>query len=443
MKPHVLVKLKADAPLLQVPAWTRIIREKSAASTRLHPSIDALLARRNLPVWVAREYSPGNAVWSKEEIASGLNRIYRLVLQRDAKIPPSLTEQVALLPVVEYARLGALGESRLPNARVSAMSARAGQEARDAIRLREAQMFTRGDDSVTVAVLDTGVQTDHPELRAAMLPGHDFVDILDGAEDFIGDTIGADSAPDDEVGHGTHVAGIIAAAGTAMPEGVVPRCRILPVRVLAAMARGEKRVGAGLIDNINSGVKWAVDQGADVINMSLGIRHGGGGLPHEEVIEYARRKGVTVVAASGNDGKKELYYPGALPHVIAVGACDENGEVAAFSTWGPQVSLIAPGENIFSSYLENGYAFSSGTSQAAPFVTGAVAMLKSFARSRGHQLSDDHLKQILKHTCDRPARRFRDRKYGFGRLNLVDAMRLLEHRLAALQRKHHKEELDV
>lgn len=431
MKPHVLVKLKTDGPLLQVPAWTEIIRKKSGASTRLHSSIDALLTRQNLPVWVAREYSPRGSAWSQDEIASGLDRIYRLVLQRDGEIPQSLIEQISLLPVVEYARLGTFGESRLPNARASSMGVRAGQEARDAIRLHEAQVFTRGDDSVTVAVLDTGVEVDHPELRAAMLPGHDFVDILDGAEDFIGDTIGADAAPDDEVGHGTHVAGIIAAAGTGMPVGVVPRCKILPVRVLAAMARGEKRVGAGLIDNINSGVKWAVDQGADVINMSLGIRHSGGGLPHEEVIEYARRKGVTVVAASGNDGRKELYYPGALPHVMAVGACDENGEVAAFSTWGPQVSLVAPGENIFSAYLERGYAYSSGTSQAAPFVTGAVAMLKSFARSSGRQLSDAQIKQILKHTCDRPSRRFRDRKYGFGRLNLIDAMRLLEHRLAA------------
>jgi subtilisin family serine protease len=72
-------------------------------------------------------------------------------------------------------------------------------------------------------------------------------------------------------------------------------------------------VGAGLIDNINAGVKWAIDQGADVINMSLGVQYTGGGLPHEEVVEYARRKGVTIVAASGNDEQEALYYPGAFP----------------------------------------------------------------------------------------------------------------------------------
>ncbi|MFH1717983.1 MAG: S8 family serine peptidase [Planctomycetota bacterium] len=311
------------------------------------------------------------------------------------------------------------------------MSATTGQASRDMIYLRQAHQFTRGDPSITVAVLDTGVDVNHRELRGSVEAGFDFVNIIDGAADFIGDYTDTDPDPDDEVGHGTHVAGIIAGKGVAMPTGVVPGCKLLPVRVLAAMKKGGRRVGAGLLDNINAGIKWAVDQGADVINMSLGIRHTGGGLPHEEVVSYALKMGATIVAASGNDGQEQLYYPGALKGVIAVGAVDDHDEIAPYSTYGRQVSFVAPGTDIYSAYLDGEYAFSSGTSHAAPFVTGAVAMLKSFARSTGKNLSDGHVKHILKHTADRIDRRFKHPKAGFGRLNLIDALRLLKHKLSS------------
>ena len=235
----------------------------------------------------------------------------------------------------------------------------------------------------------------------------------------------------DDQGHGTHVAGIIAGQGLNMPLGVVPRCKILPVRVLGAMKRGAKKVGAGLVDNINSGIKWAIDHGADVINMSLGIEHTDGGLPHEEVVKYARRKGVSIVAASGNDGQEHLYYPGALPHVIAVGALDESGEITSFSTYGKQVDFAAPGTDIYSTYIGNDYGFSTGTSHASPFVAGAIALLKSYARQKYKiNLSDRQVKYLLKHTADKLDKRFKHPKAGFGKLNLLDALRLLDYKLA-------------
>ena len=197
------------------------------------------------------------------------------------------------------------------------------------------------------------------------------------------------------------------------------------------MKRDGRTIGAGLVDNINVGVKWAVDQGADVINMSLGIRHEAGGLPHEEVIAYAARRGVTVVAASGNDGSDALYYPGALPEVVAVGAVDRNGEVASFSTWGDEVDLVAPGVDIYSAAPDGGYAFSTGTSHASPFVAGAAALLRAVALARGRRIRDQHVKHILKHTADRIDKRFKSPKAGFGRLNLADAVRLLEFRLGS------------
>lgn len=429
MRPHLIIQLADEVTPFELPHWTSIIDNKSIAATKVHPQFDRLFEQYRLPVWITREYQPHTGAWSDEEIQSRLNRYYRIILQENRQIPAGLIRDISLLPIVRQARIGAIGHADFPELRPAAMGMITGISSRRAIYLEEAQAYTRGDESIIVAVLDTGISQNHPELRGALLPGYDFVDIIDDAGKFIGDFLSYDENPDDEVGHGTHVAGIIAGRGKAMPVGVVPRCKILPVRVLGAMQRGEKRVGAGLIDNINVAVKWAVDQGADVINMSLGIRHTGGGLPHEEVVDYAKRKGVTIVAASGNDGTEDLYYPGALPHVIAVGAFDGNGEVAGFSTYGKQVSFVAPGTDIYSCYLDNAYAFSSGTSHATPFVTGAVAMLKSYARKKGTRLSDAKVKHILKHTADKVDAGFKNRRAGFGRINLLDALRWLEYKL--------------
>ena len=145
----------------------------------------------------------------------------------------------------------------------------------------------------------------------------------------------------------------------------------MAVRVLATMKSGDRLVGAGIVDNINTGIKWAVDNGADVINMSLGIKHTGGGLPHEDVIRYALSKNVTVVAASGNDGTAERYYPGALPGVIAVGAVDDDGAVTQFTSYGAQhhgASRRARTSTARSRTTAT--PFASGTSQASPFVAG-------------------------------------------------------------------------
>jgi subtilisin family serine protease len=428
MRPHIIAQLQQAVPG-GLPHWEDILSSKAKAVETLHPAVDAVLAKYHVPVWATQEYAPAGSAWSDDEARSGLNRTYRLILREGTAIPPGLIDEISLVPIVEKVRPGTIVAAELPPARAEAMGATTGRRSRDAIYLDEARQFGRGDPSVTVAVLDTGVWLSHPELRGKLDPGRDFVDIIDGHAEFVGDFLGLDEAPEDEVGHGTHVAGIIAGAGIAMPEGIVPKCRLLPVRVLGAMKQGAKRVGAGLVDNINAGVKWAIDRGADVINMSLGVQHTGGGLPHEEVVEYAKRKGVTIVAASGNDGGEHLYYPGAFPSVIAVGAADDDGEVAPFSTYGRQVSFVAPGVDVYSSYLENDYAFSSGTSHAAPFVTGAIALMKSYARSRGRRLSDGQVKSVLKHTADKAGRGFKDRRAGFGRLNLADAMRLLAHRL--------------
>jgi subtilisin family serine protease len=429
MKNHLLIKLNKEIPEIKTPHWLDIIKDKSKAQDSILPDIDKLLSLYDLSVWVTREHKPAGVSWNNEEIESGLNRIYRLILKENTNIPRELIRSISLLPSVEYIKKGEVEVVDLPPGEYALASKVTGEESRKEIYLDEARQFTRGKKEIKVAVLDTGIMLDHPELTDSLLEGYDFVNIIDGAGKFFGDYLKEDADPTDEVGHGTHVAGIIAGKGVKMPEGIVPNCRIIPVRVLGALKRGNKLVGAGLLDNINNALKWAIDQGAEVINMSLGIRHTEGGLPHEEIVKYAKLKNVTIIAASGNDGMETLYYPGALPYVIAVGASDGNGTVAQFSTYGKQVDFVAPGTNIYSSYLNNDYAFSTGTSHASPFVAGAAAMLKSYALEKGYKLSDSQTKYILKHSADKTDTRFKNIRAGYGKVNLIDALKLLNYKL--------------
>lgn len=429
MKNHLIIWIDSGKNVIDIPFWGDLIKKKDLNADAFYPEITNLFQKHKTPALYSKEYKPKSKMWSRDEVESGLNRVFRVILKEDKKFSPDLIKEISLVPYVHKVTEGEIGVAEIPKP-ISEAMAIPGLDPASQILLKEAQMFSAGDPSIKVAVLDTGIDKDHPEISHALLPGMDFVDIIDGADKFIGDYLGYDSDFADDVGHGTHVCGILAAKGKSMSKGVVPFCKIIPVRVLGALKKGDSVVGAGLIDNINTGIKWAVDQGADVINMSLGIKHEGGGLPHEQVIRYALSKGVTIVAASGNDGKHDLYYPGALPGVIAVGAVDQSDQVAGFSTYGAHVSFVAPGTNIVSSFPEGKYSMSSGTSQASPYVAGGIALLKSFANKSGRKLKDNQIKYILKHTSDRLNGQFKDIKSGYGRINLLDAVKLVKYKLS-------------
>lgn len=431
MKQHIVIKLHRQlSDNLRIPYWIDFIDDKSVIRENVDAEIDRILSDLSLKFWLTREYRLATPVPSPEEIRQGLDRTYRLILQQDIGLPPGLVERIRLVPSVEEARALDVTEAPLPPARVSMQQALAIRKPADLIYLPFAQSLTKGSRRIRIAVLDTGVDLEHPELKGKVVARTDCVN-LEGLDTtpFVGDFTGYDDAPDDEVGHGTHVSGIIGARGVEMDEGVAPECSLMAVRVLATMKDGDQLVGAGIIDNINTGIKWAVDNGADVINMSLGIRHTGGGLPHKDVIAYALSKNVTVVAASGNDGTAERYYPGALSGVIAVGATDEQGEVAGFTSYGARISVIAPGSRIYSSFAQHRYAYASGTSQASPFVSGAIGLLKSYALSRGVRLANKTITEILKNTSDRVDRNMRSVKAGYGLINLADAFRLLRFQI--------------
>lgn len=429
MKNHLIIWIDQGKSVIDIPFWGDLIRKDRLKANRFYPEIASLFDKYKVPVLYSKEYEPRLREWSPEEVGSGLDRVFRIILLEDRKFPPELVHEISLVPYVRKVKPGEIGVAEIPP-RVSEAQALRKFDPSSLILLKEAHAFSTGNPLVKVAVLDTGVDNTHAEISEALLPGKDFVDIIDGADKFIGDYLGFDSDPADDVGHGTHVCGILAAKGLKMSRGVVPSCKVIPVRVLGALSKGDMVVGAGLIDNINTGIKWAVDQGVDVINMSLGIKHEGGGLPHEEVIRYALSKGVTIVAASGNDGTRDLYYPGALPGVIAVGAVDMNDQIAGFSTYGTHVSFVAPGAGIVSSYPGDKYSMSSGTSQASPYVAGAIALLKSVALKAGRKLKDNQVKYILKHTSDRLHGQFKDVKSGYGRINLLDAIKLLKYKLS-------------
>ncbi len=431
MKSHFIIKMKAPLGITNIPYWVDFISNRNISVEHFSNEIDAICQRHQFNFWITTEYKPTQQQWSTLEIESGLNRLYRVIAKQEGALPLLLLRDIQTLFIVEYVREGSISSTDIPNTlSVSPLDFK--NRPAEQIYLKPAHMLTQGSAEIKIAILDTGVNAQHQEIQHAVLPGMDFVNIIDGAEKFIGDYLGADDDAEDEVGHGTHVAGIIAGRGIKIAKGVAPKCKIIPVRVLGAMKQGDTRVGAGLVDNINTGIKWAVDNGAHIINMSLGIKHEGGGLPHEEVIHYALKKGVTVIAASGNDGTNDKYYPGALPEVIAVGAIDEMGRTAIFSTYGWHVSIVAPGTNIMSSYTNNKYAISSGTSQAAPFVAGVVALLKSYALEHaGIRLKDNQIKYLLKRTADKLDSGIKNERQGFGKLNALDALKLLKYKLEA------------
>lgn len=272
------------------------------------------------------------------------------------------------------------------------------------VRSPEALDREEGDERITVAIVDTGVSLGHAEFQRKLLSGYDAVELglgrIGPGTTLVGDSHGTDFSPNDDVGHGSHVAGIIGAQGWQVPRGVAGRSLLLPVRVLAGACtdRDSTVTGVGAIGDIDAGLKVAVDLGADVMNLSFGTPETAvddeAPTPHRAVIEYAARQGCVMVAASGNSGQAERFFPAADERVIAVGSVTADRTRSDFSTYGNHIALSAPGEDIIS-VGRRGYRRSTGTSHAAPFVTGAAALLLARARRRHQPIDADHVRKLL------------------------------------------------
>ena len=233
------------------------------------------------------------------------------------------------------------------------------QPALAAIHVDEAHRVASGR-GVKVAILDTGIDANHPMLRNSIVGGRDFVDGDDDPSDVCDllDNDG-DGHVDEAFGHGTHVAGII--------HLVAPDAQLLAVRVLDADGRGD-------IVKIAAGVRWAVDQGAKVINLSLGSLKSSDAL--QNALEDAENRGVAVITSAGNWGASTPEeFPAKSSHAAAIAAVDASANPAPFSSFGQRVALAAPGVAVRSAFPGGGYRLWSGTSMSAPFVSGTAALL--------------------------------------------------------------------
>jgi len=272
--------------------------------------------------------------------------------------------------------------------------------------------ISQGSPDITIAILDTGVDLDHPEFSGRIVPGYDFVN--------------NDNNASDDHGHGTSCAGIAAAKGNNNQgiAGVAWFCNIMPIKVLDSG-------GSGYTDNIADGVQWASDNGANVISMSLG----GGGYESmfDNAINYAVSNGTVVFAASGNDNSGTISYPAAYDNCIAVGAlspCNErkntsscDGENWWGSNYGNGLDFLAPGVRIHTTAMNGGYTTTfNGTSSACPHAAGIGALLLSTELT----LIPQNIRDIMQATCDDLNSTGWDSQTGYGRLNAYNALLYLD-----------------
>jgi subtilisin family serine protease len=227
------------------------------------------------------------------------------------------------------------------------------QHAFQQIHIGSALTKTTGT-GVIVAVLDTGASYDHPALAGHYIAGYNAIQPQNSPDDV------ADGLLNAAVGHGTMIAGIIVQ--------VAPAAQILPVRVLD----GD---GNGTVLNVISGLDYAVNHGARIINMSFGATESSPALA--DALARTHDTGVLLIASAGNDGANQVNYPAAYRGVVAVTAIEETKHKSAYANFGPQIAVVAPGTGIRSTYIDQGYATWSGTSFSAPFVSAEAALVLS------------------------------------------------------------------
>ncbi|WP_297691883.1 S8 family serine peptidase, partial [uncultured Eudoraea sp.] len=231
MKPHLIIKLKDQPDNPKFDYWESLISDKSNLSTRFIPSVDAILNDKYKYDFIASQnYKSKNKDWSSDELKAGLNRIYRLILLTNNKeIPKEMVDEISLIPHISYINTGQIISSTIPKQTYASSQSLSSRYPNHSIYLKEAHQWITGHPEIKIAVLDTGIETSHSEFnegssnRSPKFAGDkDFVNIIDGAQQFVGDYLDMDEIPDDKVGHGTHVAGIRGSYGNKMAVGVAP-----------------------------------------------------------------------------------------------------------------------------------------------------------------------------------------------------------------------------
>ncbi|MCX8128805.1 MAG: S8 family serine peptidase [Clostridia bacterium] len=322
--------------------------------------------------------------------------IYKVKLPRDAK-KEDILNSLKSDPLVQHCQ---------PNYKYAA-SSEAEYEPNDPdydlqwglpkIKANQAWDAAREKSTVTLAVLDTGVNTSHPDLAGRFVSGYN--------------TISNSANVSDDNGHGTHVAGIAAAIRNNSKgiAGVSNKISIMPIKVLDS-------TGSGYTTDICEGIVWAANRGAKIINLSMSAPGKDEFL--QSAIDYAYDKGAIIVAAAGNSNTDTAYYPAALNNVIAVSSLDTSGFKAYSSNYGTYIDLTAPGVNIYSTASDGKYGYMSGTSMAASFVSAAAAYLWSLDNT----LTAEKVEQTLKDSATDMGYSGKDTYYGYGLINLRKAV---------------------
>jgi len=393
---HIIVKLKQD------PA-----KDFSAESTG-YDTLDILMNQFEVQsVDLLYESTLGNQALKKE---IGLTRTYVVSLGDSFSVAEAVSA-FSRDPQVEYAEPDYIGYLTLtPNDTYYASdqwalnnTGQLGGTSGADIDAPEAWNITTGSSGVVIAVIDTGLDLVHPDFPT---------DKVVAGWDFVND----DNDPQDDNWHGTHVSGIVAAKtnNNKGMAGVCWECKIMPLKALNSS-------GSGWSTDMALAINYAVDNDADVINMSVVVPVDVPFL-HDAVI-YAYNNQVPIVAAMGNEGDSTVNYPAAYIETIAVGSTDNNDARSSFSCYGSHIDLAAPGTEIFSTIYDitYNYGWASGTSMAAPHVSGVLGLIESLKPD----YTVEQLRTILRSTADDKGTPGWDQYYGAGRLNAYQAVKSL------------------
>ena len=407
-------------------------------------SISATVLKEMQPVFSAAPQSSGSSQKQlspqNSPLDEGLSRWFTVSVKNGQDLQAVL-DACAGSSLVEYAEpIYIYSIAAVPNDPYYNSSGTWGQQYDDQwglknIQAEKAWNISRGNNNVIVAVVDTGVDYTHPDLNANIWSNPDEIPgngIDDDGNGYIDDTLGWDfidnnNDPKDTHGHGTHLSGIIAAVGD-NGQGITGVCWQAKIMVI----KGLTDSGTGASDQLAQAIKYAVDNGARVINLSWGGY--GTSLLIQDALTYAYDHNCVIVAAAGNNNTNaEKFFPGNYSQAITVAACNANDVRASFSNYGNNVDVTAPGVDILSlkakgtdmcrtevNIVGGEYYRASGTSMATPFVSGLAALVIASDRS----LTNLEVAEKIIASCEDLGSGGKDDYYGYGRINAAQAMAL-------------------
>ena len=362
---------------------SRAIFIASILMVLLIPAIDAK------PVIIGFEEQIDQNIIKEHGIANYTQ--YKIIKAISANVPEKVSKKLKKNPKIKYIE----DDATIQIARKPSPQPQPAQQITWGIEKINAPLAWNNStgNNVKIAVLDTGISSTHPDLTVS------------GGINLAGKS--KNKKWDDDNGHGTHVAGIIAAKNNSIGViGTAPDAELFAVKVLDAY-------GSGYISDVIEGIDWAVENNMDIVSMSLGTTTYSQAL--DDATANAYNSGVLLVAAAGNNGDgnlstNDVQYPAKFNSVIAVSAIDSNNIAPFWSADGAEVELTAPGVGIYSTWLDGGYVSNSGTSMAAPFVSGVAALVKSKNQSMTPQEIRDALAYGALDLGDAGG----DRIYGYG-----------------------------